>query len=228
MIDTFTRELLPAARVDYQIMSLRMPHRPILKGKLTSGEDGTFRLESVPERELRFQAIHTGYRRQTVPPFSLTASEVKELEIQLVPLRGRPAKISSAVPFADAVIYWHSSRGLMTERVDVDPDGTFFYEGDHSPDETMSIVSSSHPLWVSRSPAIERHRQLQIRFPDAAPVASLEIGPGRAMPAVSIGGLPVAPAVLRAHLSLRDIHRRPEVIPAMAQTGRIEVTETGQ
>jgi len=228
VIDTFTGEKLPAPRIDYQIMSLRMPHRPILKGKLTSDEDGLFRLESLPERELRFQVSHAGYRKHSVRPFSLTASEVKELDVQLVPLRGQPGKITSAKPFADATIYWHSTRGLMTERVDVEPDGTFFYEGEHTSEETMSVVSSSHPLWVARSPTIERHRQLQIRFPDAAPAASLEIGQGRAMPALSIGGLPVAPGVLRVHLALRDIHRRPEVIPAIAQTGRIEFEETGQ
>lgn len=222
--DTFTRELLRQASIDYQIMSLSIPRRPVLEGKLERREDGTFAMRSVPERELRLQVRHPGYQKHNVAPFSLTGSETKDLEVQLVPLRGRQGKITSAHPFADATIHWYSSRGRI-ERVDVEPDGTFFHEADHSADETMAVVSSSHPLWVTRSPAVERHRQLQIRYPDAASVTALELPEGRGLPLLTIGGLAVPPGVLRSHLTLRDIHRRPPAIPAIVQSGRIEATE---
>ena len=98
----------------------------------------------------------------------------------------------------------------------------------------MTIVSSSHPLWILRPPAVERSKALQIRFPDAAAIRNAEatiLGvPARATTVlgVAIGGLRVPQPVLAQHQARRSLTtvvrgEGPLLIPSLAETGPIDV-----
>jgi hypothetical protein len=204
------------------------------KGADAPAVEGTFVFKAVPQREIRLDISRRGYKKQEVPPFSLTRSEKKDLEIQLVPLQGSQGRIVSARPFEKAMLFWFSASGAETEHAELDGDGTFVFEGTHLRDETMAVVSLSHPLWIARAPAIERGKSLQVHFPDAAPIRDVNVSvPGMpprlaTLVGVVIGGLRVPSPALVQHLGLRNIRpflqgSDPLGIPALAETGPIDI-----
>ncbi len=238
VIDTFSRMLLPTATLRCVVMSASAPRRPVLTIPLQPGgeesSDGRFVLRGVPLREIRLQASNPGYRKQDVDPFSLSKSEKKEVEIQLVPLNGSEGKILSPRPFEKGTIIWSSANGAETERADLFPDGTFTFEGSHFREETMTVVSLSHPLWITRAPLVERRKPLEVRFPDAAPVREADVvienAPIRMVTliGVTIGGLRVPHSAFVQHLALRNLQaiavgNAPLQIPALAETGSITI-----
>jgi hypothetical protein len=247
IVDTFTHALLGATTLRYVVMSARMPRVPVVTRTLTPGEgaapdeakdapaaEGTFVFKAVPQREIRLDASRRGYKKQEIPPFSITRSEKKDLEIQLVPLQGSQGRIVSARPFQKAMLFWFSAAGAETEHADLDSDGTFLFEGTHLRDETMLVVSLSHPLWIARAPAVERGKSLEVHFPDAAPVRDVTVSIPAMPPRIStlvgvaIGGLRIPPPALAQHLGLRNIQpllrgADPLGIPALAETGPIDI-----
>jgi hypothetical protein len=234
VIDTFTHEPLPGATVRIDILSLSVPKRPVMSRTVTTGdaEDGAGRvvLTSIPERDIVLQVSLAGYEKQRLKPFSLTKSEKKEIEVQLVPLRGISGKIVSQRPFDSAVVVWFSPSGSETERADVAADGTFIYAGSHEPTETMAVVSLSHPLWVLRSPPVARRETMTIRFPDTAPTREFDVWTTDSNPRYSrhiglvIGGVRVPQPVLRQHLTLR---RMPTTLRGGGQLHFRDILETG-
>jgi hypothetical protein len=233
VVDTFTQRPLPAAMLKYVVMSLRMPRRPVITRDL-GGAEGQFTIEAVPERELRLTVSCPGYKKREIDPFSMTKSEKKVIEVDLVPLGGSEAKILSTHPFENATIFWFSSAGVETERADLAPDGTFHFEQTHYRDETMTVVSLSHPLWILRAPPVERATPLQVRFPDSAPQRDAEVTianiPARMVTpiGVAIGGLRVPQPALVQHLALRGVAPLvtgggPLVIPALAESAPIDI-----
>ena len=205
--DTFTRETLRGATVQFDVMSLDR-RRQVMQGKVTADSSGAVVMKYVPPRELRLTVSHPGYQKQKVEPFSMTARETKTLDVELVPLRGNNGKILSDRPFEGGAVFWFSPSGREVERADLAPDGTFVYANWHAPEETMAVVSLSHPLWVLHSPSIERRDTITIQFPNA-PVrtftASLETADTRSMwfLALAIGGVRVPYSVLDLHQKLR-------------------------
>src|SRR5439155_24454046 len=126
-------------------------------------------------------------------------------------------------------IFWYSSAGVETERGDLAPDGTFHFEQTHYRDETMTVVSRSHPLWIQRAPPVERATPLRVRFPDAAPQRDAEVVIHNMPPrmvtviAVAIGGLRVPQPALTQHLALRGVAPlvsggSPLLVPALAES----------
>jgi hypothetical protein len=254
VVDTFTRTPLERASVRCTVMSaamrgrggVRLPSRnPVITLQLTHDDPahdasdrgervpGRFTIRGVPEREIQLQASCPGYKKKDVEPFSMTRSEKKEIEVQLVPLRGSEAKIVSARPFEKATIFWFTLAGVETERADLAPDGTFVFEETHFRGETMTVVSLSHPLWITPAPAVERAKPLQIRFPDA-PAREAEVWLPNFPPqlstlvGVTIGGLRVPGPAFVQHLALRGIQplvngAGPLHIPALAETGPIDI-----
>jgi hypothetical protein len=164
----------------------------------------------------------------------MTKSENKKIDVDLVPLGGSEAKVISSRPFLNGTIFWYSSAGVETERADLGADGTFHFEKTHYRDETMTVVSQSHPLWILRAPAVEKATPLQVRFPDNAPQREAEVTI-RNMPArtvmqigVAIGGLRVPQPALMQHLALRGLPPlvSPGVtllVPALAESGPIDI-----
>jgi hypothetical protein len=243
VVDTFTQRPLPAAMLKYVVMSQKVPRHPVLTRDVSqsdAGEEpgkrvaGQFVIKEVPERELRLTVSCTGYKKKEIEPFSMTKSEKKEIDVDLVPLGGSEAKIVSARPFENGTIFWFSSAGVETERADLAPDGTFHFEQTHYRDETMTIVSLSHPLWILRAPPVERATPLQVRFPDSAPQRDAEVTidnlPARMVTpiGVAIGGLRVPQPALTQHLALRDLAplvkgAGPLLIPALAETAPIDI-----
>jgi hypothetical protein len=238
VVDTFTQMRLPAAMLKYVVMSLGMPRHPVITRDISQsdqgGAAGLFMIDAVPERELRLTVTCPGYKKKEIDPFSMTKSEKKHIDVDLVPLGGSQAKILSARPFEAGTIFWFSSAGVETERADLAPDGTFHFEQTHYRDETMTIVSLSHPLWILRAPRVERATPLQVRFPDAAPQRDAEVTINN-MPArvvtpigVTIGGLRVPQPALAQHLALRGAAplvkgSGPLLIPAIAESGPIDI-----
>ncbi len=243
--DTFTRMPIAGASVRYVIHSLRVPRRPIATRILmTKGgesrqpgeEAGTIEIRSVPEREIRLYVKHSGYQDYAADPFSMVKDEKKNVDVQLVPLRGSEGKIVSRRPFENAAIFWFASSGAESEHADVGPDGTFIFASAHGPDETMAVVSLSHPLWVVRSPDTSsgtRGKPFEVRFPDdrsrgfevslrgANPRGITHIG-------LVIGGVYVPLPALRLHQSLRSSSATlsgstPLLIRDLAETGPIDV-----
>lgn len=246
IVDTFTRMPLGSATLRYVVMSAGRRPFPMVTRVLTHSDTETreaasgradgagFVIRAVPEREIRLQVSNPGYKKQDVDPFSMTKSEKKEIEVQMVPLGGAQGKIISARPFDRGTIFWFSAAGVEMEHADLAPDGTFFFEQTHFRGETMTVVSLSHPLWIAQAPAVEHGKPLEIRFPDAAPVREAEVWIPKFPPrlatlvGVSIGGLRVPAAAFAQHLALRGIQplvrgAGPLAIPALAETGPIDI-----
>jgi hypothetical protein len=201
--DTFTNEALGGATIKYEVMSSR-GRGAAMQGTLTTDAEGTASLKAVPVRELRLTVSHPGYQKQQLEPFTLPATEEKAIDVQLVPLRGNQGKITSDHPFDSGVVIWFSDRGTETERADLAPDGTFVYSNWHAPDETMAVVSLSHPLWGLHSPAVDRRESIALHFP-TAPVRAFSVGVthGNYPVAVAIGGVRIPPPALTMHQTLR-------------------------
>jgi hypothetical protein len=243
VVDTFTQMPLAAAALKYVIMSLRVPRHPILTREASqseAGDDpgkhvaGQFVINGLPERELRLTVSCPGYRKKEIDPFSMTKSEKKTIDVDLVPLGGSEAKVLSAHPFVNGTIFWFSSGGVETERADLAPDGTFHFEQTHYRDETMSVVSASHPLWILRAPRVEKATPLQVRFPDSAPQRDAEVTIENVsarlvtLIGVTIGGFRVPQPVLAQHLALRGLPSvmnggGPLFLPALAETAPIDI-----
>jgi hypothetical protein len=243
VVDTFTQMPLPAARLTYVVMSKRKPPHPVLTRDAgqSEGDDpgkrvaGQFVIKEMPpDRELRLTVSCTGYKKKEIDPFSMTKSDKKTIDVALVPLGGSEAKIVSARPFEAGTIFWFSSAGVETERADLAPDGTFHFERTHYRDETMTVVSLSHPLWILRAPAVEKATPLQVRFPDSAPQRDAEVAIENmsarvvTLIGVAIGNLRVPQPALAHHLALRDTSPLlrgggPLLIPALAETAPIDI-----
>ena len=215
--DTFTREPLRGATVRFEVMSVRRRGAAVLQGKLTTADDGNAVMESVPVREIRLTVSLPGYQKQNVEPFTMPRSGELTREVQLVPLRGNSGKIVSPHPFDSATVVWFSPDGRETERAELASDGTFIYANWHAPNETMAVVSLSHPLWVSYSPAIGRREAITVPFPAAAVrVFSVGLAAGGQRSwhiGIMIGGVRVPQPVLVMHQNLRRE-------PAVAQPSR--------
>jgi hypothetical protein len=207
--DTFTRELLAGAVVKLEAMSVLRPPRVVLETKGVANEQGTLVWPAVPVRELHLTVSHAGYQPQRIAPFSLTKSEKKSVEVQLVPLRGTRGKIVSDRPFENASVAWFASGGSMTEWVELAADGTFVIANRHAADETMAVLSTSHPLWVLRAPAVAGRESLSVNFPIAPAVAFDVWLTAAAAPnesrhvGIIIGGVRVPQPVLAQHQTLR-------------------------
>jgi hypothetical protein len=236
VVDTFTQMPLPAATLKYVVMSLSTPRHPVLTRDVSQSDAGKpqFEIKALPERELHLTVSCPGYKRKSIEPFSMTKSEKKNIDVELVPLGGSEAKILSSRPFVNGTIFWFSSAGVETERADLAADGTFHFEQAHYRDETMTIVSLSHPLWILRAPTAERATPLQVRFPDAAPQRDAEVSidnmSARTVTAVgvAIGGIRVPQPALTQHLALRGTApliegAGPLLMPALAESGPIDI-----
>jgi len=243
VVDTFTHMPLPAAALKYVVMSLRAPRHPVLTRDVSQSDAGDepgkrvaeqFVIKGVPEREVRLTVSCTGYKSKEIEPFSMTKTEKKVIDVDLVPLGGPEAKMLSTRPFENATIFWFNSAGVETERADLAPDGTFHFERTHYRDETMTVVSLSHPLWIVRAPTVEKATPLQVRFPDSAPQRDAEVtiynmAARMVTPVgVAIGGLRVPQPALAQHLALRGaaplvMGAGPLLIPALAESAPIDI-----
>ncbi len=243
VVDTFTQRPLPAAMLKYVVMSKRMPRHPVFSRDVSQNESGDengkrvagqFVIREVPERELHLTVTCPGYKKKEIDPFSMMKSEKKVIDVDLVPLGGSEAKIISSHPFENATIFWFNAAGAETERADLAPDGTFHFEQTHYRDETMTVVSASHPLWILRAPPVEKATPLQVRFPDAAPQRDAEVTIYNVTPrsvtivGVAIGGLRVPQPALVQHLALRGVAPLvngggPFLIPALAESAPIDI-----
>lgn len=230
--DTFTREALVGSTIRMDVLSSRgaptAASRNLKSGEVDDDESRVVARAIPPDRQIVLHVSHPGYHKQTRDPFSMTKSETKEVHVQLVPLRGTRGKIASQRPFVDAVVMWFSPDGSEIERADVAPDGTFAYERKHVANEVMAVVSSSHPLWVARSPS------MNVQFPDAAPVRAVDVlltgGDPRTQRhiGVVIGGIRVPQPALRQHQTQRRLPpllrgRGPLPLRDLAETGPIDV-----
>jgi hypothetical protein len=151
-----------------------------------------------------------------------------------VPLQGDVAKVVSGRRFDRAMLHWYSPDGTETEHAAVEPDGTFVSEGTHYRNESLVLVSKSHPLWILHAPVVERRKPLQLAFPDNAPVRNITVilagySPRLAtMVGLAVGGLRVPAAALAEHFALRDLPAfvrgaGPMLIPSIAETAPLDV-----
>ena len=231
--DTFTGMSLPTATLHFTVMSRR--GRPAVKLDMKSEGDSDFVLRAVPERrQIELSVSHPGYQEYRLQTFMVEKGEHKTIDVQLVPLRGSSGRIASALPFENGLVLWMSAIGTETERAELAPDGSFVYQNAHPPDETMAVVSLSHPLWVLRAPAAMTRQELVVRFPDTAPRRAFAVllrAPRRregTFVGVVIGGLLVPHAALKVHQTLRE---SPYVVSTdrllnlrdLADTGPIDV-----
>ncbi len=229
--DTFTRMGLPSATLRYSVMSDGRPRRAVVQEDRKSEGESEFILEAVPtRRDIVLKVRHPGYQEYIIEPFTMGKDEKKSIDAQLVPLRGSPGRILSALPFESGVILWMSAVGTETERAELAPDGTFVYSNTHAADETMAVVSLSHPLWVLRAPAAVHRQELQIRFPDTAPRRAFTVllrGPDHragTFIGIVVGGLLVSQEALRIHQTTREL---PFVARAARSLNIRDIAETG-
>ena len=227
--DTFTREPLSGSTVKYEVMSKIYRQRVVMEEKILTDGDGRVVMEGVPVREIHLTVSHPGYQKQELEPFTMPKRDEKEIDVQLLPLRGNNGKITSDRPFDGGVVVWYTANGSETERADLDADGTFIYMNEHASDETMAVVSRSHPLWVLRSPAVERRQVIKVAFPNA-PVRNVTVGLATANRRDSwhigfvIGGVRVPPPVLAMHQAMR---KEPAVARADQQLQVRDLLATG-
>ena len=232
--DTFTGEVLRGAKVELEAFSVLRPHRVVYTARETANEQGLVVWRGVPIRRLHIRVSHTGYEKRMIQPFTMPEKGKHEIDAQLVPMRGSRGKIVSAVPFENGSVMWFSREGSRTESAELSEDGTFIYGNRHSADETMAVVSTSHPLWVLRAPDTDRRESITLRYPDAAPVA-FDVWLSAAMPpnesryvGVAIGGVRIPQPALVHHQDLRDDQNflrgaGPLHIRDLLATGPIEV-----
>jgi hypothetical protein len=232
VIDTFTRTPLEGATVKYSIMSIAVPKHPVVTGEMKTTREGIV-MRSVPEREIRLSVTRSGYQKQEIKPFTMPQSGTKTLDVELVPLRGSSGRIVSPRAFDHAWVYWFSVTGTETEHAELEADGTFIYAGEHRQDETMVVVSLSHPLWVTHAPTMQAHAPFNVRFPET-PIHTFDITIPSTDPDVltyiglAIGGLRVPLTALRVHQELRDLSclvkgSGPLRIRDIAESGPIDV-----
>lgn len=204
--DTFTTERLRGATVKLEAMAKARP-RVVYTKTGTSGDDGNVVWTGVPDRELHLTVTLAGYEKRHIAPFTMLERDEHTVDVQLVPLRGTRGRIASDRPFDNAQIVWFSPTGSETERADVAPDGTFVFANWHTPEETMTVVSASHPLWVQHAPAVERRQSLTLRFP-AVPAVAFDVWPATHVRqeryiGIVIGGVRVPQPLLAQHQTLR-------------------------
>jgi len=232
VIDTFTRNALSGAKVSVAIMSISAPRRPVVIQDLIATREGVV-MTSVPEREIRITVTHAGYQKQVIKPFTMDRSGTKTLDVEMLPIRGSNAQIVSRTPFNDASVYWFSAAGVETEQAVIESDGTFTFGDDHGPNETMVVVSGSHPLWVMHAPSLSRRTTTLLPFPEA-PSRTFDITIPSARPQTStfigifVGSLRVPFAALRTHQTMRRLTavvrgNGPLRIAEILETGPIEV-----
>jgi hypothetical protein len=242
VVDTFTLRPLPAATLKYAIMSLR-GRFPLLTREVSQSDEGEepgkhvagqFVIKGLPDRKLLLAVTCPGYKKKEIDPFSMTKSEKKDIDVDLVPLGGSEAKVISSRPFVNGMIFWFNASGAEMERAELAPDGTFHFEQTHYRDETMTVVSASHPLWILRAPPVEKATPLQVRFPDTAAQRNAEVTiynmtPRMEIPiGVAIGGFRVPQPALVQHLALRGTGALvkgggPLLIPGLAESGPIDI-----
>ena len=206
--DTFTREALPGATVKLDAIS-RVRQDAAFTTKEAANEHGDVVWTGVPVREIQLTVTHAGYEKRIVPSFTMVRSGKHAVDVQLVPLRGTHGRIVSDRPFDNAAVVWFSPAGAETERADLAADGTFVYANRHTAEETLAVVSASHPLWVLRAPATEARGGITLRFP-AAPAVAFDVWLAAAvLPhetrhiGIAIGGVRVPQPVLAQHQTLR-------------------------
>jgi len=232
--DTFTREALPGAKVELEAFSILRPHRVVYTATGTADERGRVVWEGVPVRRLHLTVSHTGYEKQRIQPFTMPEKGKHPIDAQLVPMRGSRGKIVSDVPFENGYVSWYSSAGSRTETAELSADGTFVYGNRHTADETMTVVSTSHPLWVLHAPDTDRREAISLRFPDVPSVAFAVWLEGTVPPAESryigvvIGGVRIPQPELVHHQDLHDdpSHLRgsgPLYFHGLLATGPIDV-----
>ena len=208
--DTFTREMLRGAKVELEAFSVLRPPRVVYTANATADERGRVVWKGVPIRVLHIRISHTGYEKRMIQPFTMPEKGEHRIDAQLVPMRGSRGKIVSSVPFQNGSVMWFSREGSRTESAELSEDGTFIYGNRHSADETMAVVSTSHPLWVLRAPDTDRRESISLRFPDV-PAVAFDVWLSAALPAgesryvgVAIGGVRIPQPALVHHQDLRD------------------------
>ena len=208
--DTFTRESLAGATVKLESRSISQPPRVVFDATDKTDEQGRVVWSGVPVRETFLTVSRAGYEKRRVDAFTMPRSGPHTLDVQLVPLRGTQGRIVSGRPFDGGVVVWYSPTGSETERTDLAPDGTFVHGNRHTADETLAVVSASHPLWVRRSPATDGREGITLRFPDETPAVAFDVWLGATAPpresrhvGVIIGGVRVPQPVLSQHQTLR-------------------------
>jgi hypothetical protein len=209
VIDTFTRDALPGSTVKYTIFSKRVPRKPVMTDDIKTTARGAV-LHNVPEREIVLEVSHAGYQKQVLKPFTMPRNEPKTIDVELVPLRGSSGRIVSPRPFDHAWLHWFSASSVATEHAEVDADGSFIYSGTHTPEETMVLVSQSHPLWLTRSPALDQRTPFSIPFPGNVPVRTFDVVlPGapekrNTFIGLLVGGIRIPHELFRSHQSFRN------------------------
>jgi hypothetical protein len=245
VVDTFTRRPISSATLRFTVMSSAVPRVPRVTRTYQASEGegdgesrehtgGRFVIREVPVREIRLEVSSPGYEKQRIDPFTMPKSGTKEVEVQLVPVNESEGRILSRQPFDKGMIIWAGANGVETERADLAPDGKFAFAHPHFREETMTVVSLSHPLWITHAPMAERRKPLEVRFPDQVPVRDADISipsvPSRLVTliGVTIGNLRVPAAAFSQHLALRG--EQPMVrgpgplhVGALLETGPIEI-----
>jgi hypothetical protein len=205
--DTFTREALPGATVKLEAMAVLRWARVVFTTTSTANEQGDVVWTGVPVRDLQVTVTHAGYDNRSLEPFTMPRRGKHAVDAQLVPLRGTRGKIVSDRPFDNGAVVWFSPGGSETERAELAPDGTFVYANQHMPDETMTVISASHPLWVLRAPATERRQTMTLAYPNT-PAVAFDVWLTAASDVtryvgLTIGGLRVPQPLLADHQSMR-------------------------
>lgn len=228
--DTFTREPLPGAVVKLESMAVLRPPRVVFSTKGAADEEGNVVWTGLPVRETHLTITHAGYEKRVIEPFSMEKRGMKTVDVQLLPLRGTRGKIVSDRAFDSGMVLWFSPAGAETERAELSADGTFVYASSHTAEETMALVSASHPLWVLHAPATGRRESITLRFPSAPAVAfevrlaaSVPLGETRYIGLV-IGGVRVPQPALTEHQNLR---RDPTLLRGTGPLNFRELLATG-
>ncbi|MBK5259322.1 MAG: hypothetical protein JJE51_06995, partial [Thermoanaerobaculia bacterium] len=231
VIDTFTRLPIGGATVQYTALSRLAPKRAVLTRSFTVAADtARFSIGSIPTREIQLVVGHPEYEKKHLAPFTMEESGTKTIEVQLMPLRGDRGRVTSARVFENAVIVWFSASGRQTERAELAADGVFVSTGGHGVDESMTIVSSSHPLWTTRAPQLDPRRPIDIRFPDEVLVREFEVSMKGAdlrdarYFGLMVGGVRVPLPALRMHAEMR---RFSPTVKGSAMTRVRDIAESG-
>jgi hypothetical protein len=127
---------------------------------------GLVNAESVTtNREIRICASHDQYHKACADAFTIGSRRDVEVSLRLAPAETRSGRVIAEGPVSRGTLEWYSPAGAKLEGVPVQSDGSFTSRLPHAAGEILIFTSASHPLLITRMPAVGEGEALQIALP---------------------------------------------------------------
>ncbi|HEX7708552.1 MAG TPA: hypothetical protein VF701_18970 [Thermoanaerobaculia bacterium] len=190
---------------------------------------GSVAAESVStNREIRICATHEQYHKGCADAFTIGSRRSVDVPLRLAPAETRSGRVIADGPISRGGLQWYSPAGARLESIPVQPDGSFTSKLPHAAGEVLVFISASHPLLITRMPAVGEGDTLQLALPAVRArsvdvVVSEGVAERVGWATFKVGGMVVPNGAMMQHLLAQG---QPHVLnPGPARFG--PVYETG-